>query len=253
MIATLAMYDWPQQSRHWDEFWTAVSEALQARGVDAPRRLTRGGDLWQHWTDPGLVLGQTCGMPYRTALHGQVDLIGTLDHGLPGCAPGYYTSVLVAAAGRGGSLSDLLAGTLAINSADSQSGWAAIHDLAHREGLTIGAARLSGSHRESARMVAEGEADIAAIDAETWRLIERFAPDIASGLRVVMRTPPTPGLPLIASRGSDMEASRDAIRDALVTLDLETLTALDIAGFVVIPPEDYLAVPVPPPPPLGDI
>ena len=253
MIATLAMYDWPQQSRHWDDLWTAVSEAMRARGVDAPRNLTRGGDLWQHWTDPGLVVGQTCGMPYRTALHGRVDLIGTLDHGLPGCAPGYYTSVVVAAAGQDGSLADLLAGTLAINGPDSQSGWAAIYDVAQTEGLTTRAARLSGSHLESARMVARGEADIAAIDAETWRLIERFAPDIASGLRVVMQTPPTPGLPLIAANGADVEASRDAIREALNALDPETLTALDIAGFVVIPPEDYLAVPVPPPPPLGDI
>ncbi len=102
-------------------------------------------------------------------------------------------------------------------------------------------------------MVAEGETDIAAIDAETWRLIERFAPDIASGLRVVMRTPPTPGLPLIAAKGADVEACRDAIRDALKAVRPQTLTALDITGFVVIPPEDYLAVPVPPPPPLGDI
>ena len=250
MIATLAMYDWPQQSHHWDRLWRAIAQSLGARGVAAHGHLTRGGDLWQHWRDPGLILGQTCGLPYRTGLHGRVELIGTFDHGLPDCAPGHYTSVVVAAADRSGSLADLLAGTLAINAPDSQSGWAAIHDTARRDGMTIPRARLSGSHRDSARMVAEGEADIAAIDAETWRLVERFAPGIAGRLRVVMRTPPTPGLPLVAATGTDADTCRDAIRDALAAVDPGTLSALDIEGFVVIPPEDYLAVPVPPPPPL---
>ncbi len=250
MIASLAMYDWPQQAAHWDDLWTAIAAGLRARDVAAPDALTRDGNLWQHWTAPDLVLGQTCGMPYRTELNDRVELIGTLDHGLPGCAPGFYTSVVVALASRNDPLADLLAGTLAINSADSQSGWAAIYDIARREGLTIRAARLSGSHRASARMVAEGEADIAAIDAETWRLIERFAPEIAGRLRVVLRTPPTPGLPLVAAKGADVAACRGAIREAVTTIDPGTLSALDIAGFVVIPPKDYLAVPVPPPPPL---
>ena len=242
MIASLSMYDWPGQSAHWDALWAGIRDALRARAVPAPEHLTRDGNPWDHWDNPDLVLGQTCGMPYRQHLHGKVRLVGTLDHGLPGAPPGYYYSVLVVRRDRSGETSDFKDKTLAYNDHRSQSGWAAPH--AH--GLRFARTIHTGAHRDSARAVAEGRADIAAIDAETWRLIEAYLPDIAEKIRVFAQTAPTPGLPLVTAKGRDADTVFAAVETALSTTDPETLKALHINGITRIPAAAYLAVPTPP-------
>ena len=79
------------------------------------------------WTDPGLVLGQTCGLPFVRELAGRVALVGAPDYGLPGCPPGWYRSAVVV---RADDPREALAGfrgaRLAVNGSDSQSGWGAI-------------------------------------------------------------------------------------------------------------------------------
>ncbi|WP_413718583.1 phosphate/phosphite/phosphonate ABC transporter substrate-binding protein [Silicimonas sp. MF1-12-2] len=246
MIATLSMYDWPGQSAHWDALWSHIRDALRHRGLDAPDHLTRAGSLWNHWENPDLTLGQTCGMPYRQRLHGKVRLVGTLDHALPDAPPGYYYSVLVARRDEAGDVIDFSDKTLAYNGLDSESGWAAPQNFAARHGFRFTKKLHTGAHRDSARAVAEGRADIAAIDAETWRLVCSYLPDIAGQLRIVAHTSPTPGLPLITSFRYDPEAVLAAVESALVAADRATVDALHIRGVVRIPAEDYLAVPTPP-------
>jgi ABC-type phosphate/phosphonate transport system substrate-binding protein len=73
----------------------------------------------------------------------------------------------------------------------------------------------SGGHRLSADMVADGRADIAAVDALCWHLYRQLQPESASRLRVLQWTPALPGLPYITNRGwSDAELER--MRAALV-------------------------------------
>lgn len=245
MIASLAMYDRQGQSLHWDAFWGHVRDALRARGIAAPDALTRGGNYWDHWGDPALILGQTCGMPYRQRLHGKVHLVGTLDHGLEGAPAGYYYSVLVAHRDRPGDASDLAEGSFAYNAPDSESGWAAAHTYAARRGFRFRPALHTGTHSESARAVAAGRADIASIDAETWRLIETWEPEVAGALRILTRTDPTPGLPLITGLRHDAQTVYDAVEEALGAAGTATLDALHIKGIVRIPAAAYLAVPTP--------
>ena len=246
MIATLSMYDWPGQSVHWDAFWGHLRDALRDRGMDAPENLTRDGSLWDHWENPGLILGQTCGMPYRQRLHGKVHLVGTLDHALPDAPAGYYYSVLVARADTRGDILDFNNKTLAYNGLDSESGWAAAQNHAARHGFRFTRKLHTGAHRDSARAVAEGRADIAAIDAETWRLVCAYLPVITENLSVLAATAPTPGLPLITSQQNDPEAVLSAVEDALEAADPLSLEALHVEGIVRIPAADYLAVPIPP-------
>lgn len=248
MIATFSMYDWPEQSGHWDAFWAALRDHLRDRGIKAPEALSRGGDLDAYWLSPDLVIGQTCGLPYRARLRDRVTLIGALDHGLPGCSPGYYHSVIVARR-ESAALENLLQAQFAFNAADSQSGWAAICDLATERGVAIQNARATGSHHQSARLVAEGQADVAAIDGETWRLIERHDPETARSLTILHRTAPRPGLPLITRRGVDPARYAAAVEAAIADSPQSTLDALDIRGFVRLPEDAYLTLPVPPPPP----
>jgi hypothetical protein len=246
MIASLTMYDWPELGPEHDRLWNQIRAALADEGIDAPEALTRGGDVWQHWQDPGLILGQTCGMPYRTRLYPNVRLVGTLNYALPNAGPGYYYSHMIARADDPRTLDALVDGTLAFNGQDSQSGWAA--PLNHIAPRWFGTVLKTGAHRESARAVADGRADIAAIDAVTWRLITTHLPRIADGLRTVALTEPTPGLPLVTARQNDPAPIARAVRHALTHLCAADRTALGLVDMVTIPHDAYAAVPVPVPP-----
>ncbi|MCB2129832.1 MAG: PhnD/SsuA/transferrin family substrate-binding protein [Rhodobacteraceae bacterium] len=246
MIASLTMYDWPELGPEHDRLWGHIRAALADEGLNGPEALTRGGDVWRHWRDPGLILGQTCGMPYRTRLYPHVRLVGTLDYGLPDTAPGYYYSHLIARADDPRTLDALVGGTLAFNGQDSQSGWAAPQNhVAPRRFDTI---LETGAHRESARAVADGRADIAAIDAVTWRLIVTHLPGVAERLRTVAFTEPTPGLPLVTARQNDPVPIARAVRSALARLGAADRDALGLVGMATIPHDAYAAVPVPTPP-----
>jgi ABC-type phosphate/phosphonate transport system substrate-binding protein len=238
------MYDWPEVAAATDRLWATIRAALAAEGVPAPERLSRGLDLMAGWTDPGLVLGQTCGLPLVRELAGRVTLIGAADYGVPGCPPGWYRSAVVV---RGDDpRADLAAyrgARLAVNGRDSQSGWGAIlhHVAPLGSGRFFSEIRITGAHATSVKSLAEGSADIAAIDVVSWRLARRFRPE-SGRLRVLMLTEPTPGLPLIAALGTDPAQHRRALAAALAGLDRATREALEIGGFVPLEPADYAVI-----------
>lgn len=243
MIAALPMYERPETVRAHDRFWALIRDGLRERGLKAPDALTRDRDLWDIWQDPDLVLAQTCGLPYRARLHDRVTLIGTPDYGLPDMPPGHYCSVLVA---RRGETPEIEQAVLAFNEPLSQSGWAAALTLSgdQRYAGTL----ETGAHRESARAVAEGRADLCALDAVTWRLMERFEPDLTTRLHVIGRSPATPGLPLIAAPGCDAAATFAAVETAISALRPEDREVLGLTGLAAIPRSAYLAMPLPPAP-----
>lgn len=185
MIASLMMYARPELNAAHARFWTSLRHGLKARGVDAPARLSQSAEEFSVWEDPALVLSQTCGMPLRIQLSGKVHLVGTPDYGLEGCAPGYYRSVIVVRAEDARTtLPEYASARLAFNMPHSQSGLAAFY--AHVRPLQFWFADRvqSGGHLRSVAMIAAGQADIAAVDAQTWRLIERYEP-MAQRLRVL--------------------------------------------------------------------
>jgi ABC-type phosphate/phosphonate transport system substrate-binding protein len=245
MTAMLGMYDLPHLQAANDRFWTAIRSGLNT----APCALERSREFWDIWRDPDMVFSQTCGMPYRTALHGQVHLVGTPDYGLAGCPAGYYNSVLVARADApGDSMADFAGQRFAYNEPVSQSGWAAPSTHAAKTGTRFGAYIQTGAHVASAKAVADGDADIAGIDALTWALICECEP-WAQNLREVERTTPTPGLPYITSLANNPARIRAAVEQAIAALSAADRAALHLQALVVIPEETYLAVPTPPPPP----
>lgn len=244
-VAALPMYDWPEVAAATDGFWAAIRDRLRAEGVAAPEDLERGRGLVDVWTDPELALGQTCGLPLVRTLAGRVAVIGALDYGLPGCAAGWYRSVVVARADDPrATLADFGGATLAINGTDSQSGWGSI--LHHAAPLAVGGrffgtVRVTGAHRESVAAVATGAADLAAIDGVSWWLAQRFVP-AAARLRTLSLTDPTPGLPLIAARGTDVAPHRRAVAAAVAALDADTRGALRLRGFVALGAEAWAIV-----------
>lgn len=244
MVAALSMYDMPHQTEANDALWHAIRHALG----HGPQRLSRDVDLWNIWTDPQLVLAQTCGLPYRAHLFRQVSLVSTPDYGLPDCAPGYYCSVLVMQKNGPQTLSDCDAIRFAYNDGLSQSGWNAPQAYLHALGVPIVPLSPTGSHLESARAVAEGRADLASLDAVTWRNLCHACPALVAGLQPVAHTDPTPGLPLITGQSQDPDKVANAVRLGFEQTDPGVLAALGLRGLVQIPAAAYLALPLPPEP-----
>ncbi len=241
MIAALPMYDRPETAAANDRYWHLIRSSLKA----APVALTRSADVWEQWQSPDLVLGQTCGMPYRSKLHDKVTLVGTPDYGLEGCPAGHYRSVFVAHRARAGaSLADFDGQRFAYNDDVSQSGWAApLHHL-HKAGLRTGPKICTGAHRESARAVAEGQADFASLDALSWIFIQRYD-KFAADLVEIDHTSPTPALPYITARHRTADPLQMAITLAISDLTSADRDTLCLQALVQLPTQAYLAVPTP--------
>ncbi|MBB04969.1 MAG: hypothetical protein CML03_05560 [Pseudooceanicola sp.] len=248
MIASLPMYDWPEVQPANDRLWRAMHDSLARSGVEAPETLTRHEDLWAQWEAPDLLFSQTCSLPYQMRLKGKVTLLASPDYRLDGCPPGYYASkIVVRRADDWVAPRDWRAMRLAFNELRSQSGWASI--LTHAQTLGTGFASqiASGAHRTSARMVAKGKADIAAIDAQSWRMVQAYDP-WATRLSVIGQTRATPATPFVTavSASGDMRAKLcQALQATVAQLPASDRAVLHLHG--VAPAEEiaYLTVPTP--------
>lgn len=241
MIASLPMYLRPENQTAHDHFWKLIRDGLAPKGIDAPARLDAGVDL-DFWKRDDLVLSQTCGMPYRLFLHGKVQLVGTPDYGLEGCPAGYYNSAIITNIKDDRTdIAEFSTANMAVNSNISQSGYAAPQNEAKKLGFQFENITMSGGHLNSAKMVATGQAEIAAIDGVTLQNITRYD-DIARNIKVLTTTTPTPGLPYICALGLDRNAIAQTVSDAIDALTPEDRASLGIKSLIPIPSADYLAV-----------
>lgn len=246
MIASLMMYARPELDAAHARYWSLIRDRLAARGITSPEEMSNDKNPFAVWTAPDLLFSQTCGMPYRLHLRDQVQLVGTPDYGLNGCAPGYYRSAIVVRQDNPRqSLADFAAARFAYNETGSQSGYAAPYATAQAAGFWFHDRVQSSGHRLSAEMVADGSADIAALDAMTWKLIQRYDA-FADSLRVLTWTEPTPGLPYITGPDQNAQEIRAAVSEAIAALTPEDREALCLRDLVTIPDETYLAIPNPP-------
>ena len=247
MIASLMMYQHSAIDGALARYWGALREALRNEGIAAPVSLSNAAEEFSVWRAPDLVLSQTCGMPYRLWLHSEVNLIGTPDYGLEGCPPGHYDSAFVVRADDPRrQIEDFATSRFTYNQTFSQSGYAAPYAHTTARGFWFADRRQSHGHARSAMAVAEGRADIAAIDGVTWRILARHA-DFAANLRVLERTAPSPGLPYIAAQGADKVGTASAVRTAISQLSDADRTLIGLQGLIDIPAEHYLAIPNPHP------
>jgi len=234
------MYDLPGLEAANDRFWTAIADSLP----NAPASLDRQTGAWSAWMDPNLVFSQTCGLPFRARLSDKVTYIGTPDYGIEGCAPGWYTSVIV---GRCGEDPDLATGRFAYNDPMSQSGWNAPAALATEKGVTLNATLQSGSHLDSMIAVSEGAADLAALDVVSFRAFKATG-HVPANIEVFETTRPTPGLPYIAGKSVNPDPIRHAVEHAIARLAPADAALLQIKSLQILDLADYMALPIPPTP-----
>ncbi|MER9656204.1 PhnD/SsuA/transferrin family substrate-binding protein [Mesorhizobium sp. M0152] len=189
-------------------------------------------DFHQVWLHPALLFAQTCWGPMEFGLSRHVQVVGQPSYdAYEGGQGELYSSALVMRMGEGAEVRspadgsaflplDLIRGRrFTFNSLDSMSGIIALtRDLeAQGESLDIFSSRSeSGGHRDSIVAVAEGKADVAAIDCESWFLARRFEP-AAQAVAVVGWTARRKGLPFITA-GTTPEKTVRALREALAGL-----------------------------------
>lgn len=241
-LAGLPMYDRPELQAETDQLWSVLREAIRDAGIDAPRLLSRDTAPRLLWSAPELTLAQTCGLPYVRALRGRVGLLGAPAYAIEGVAPGEYRSaIIVPKGGPAQTLADLAGSLAAVNARDSQSGYAALMTMLAPyalRGRFLGDLLMTGSHAASISAVAEGRADVAAIDAVSWALAERH--DAATrDVRVIAWSDPTPGLPFITGRESRVPTIARAVEMAIDSLGAPVREALLIEGFRRWHPQDY--------------
>lgn len=226
MIAALPMYDWPEERAAVDAWYAR----LRDRVPFLPAALTRDREAQAVWRDPALGFGQTCWGPLRQGLLSHLRVLAQPDYGdVPGGRGPFYRSALVARAGRAapvpegpGAALPAPGGRFAFNARDSLSGWLG---LAQDAGDPAGWAEAlveTGSHRASVRAVAEGRADLAAIDARSWALALKHEP-CAAALVVVGWTAERPGLPYVTARATPPDQVA-ALRAALIEMGCHPAT-----------------------------
>lgn len=240
-LAALPMYDFATVRWATDALWTALATALPT----APAALTRDRPLEAIWTDPDLLLAQTCAYPLVTTLAGKVQVVATPCYDVPGCeGPGNRSAIVVRRDDPAETLSDLRGRRAAVNAFTSNTGM----NVLRREIADVADGRPffaqtveTGAHAASATAVKSGLADVAAVDSVTWALLEAADPETVHALRVLAWTRPTPGLPLITAARTDAEGLDDlrrALNQAAADPDLaEARAALRLKGFA--PPQDY--------------
>ena len=224
MIASLPMYDWPEERAATD----ALFADLRARDLQdlLPPTLSVPDDALAHWADPALVFSQTCWGPISLGLVDALVPLAQPDYGdVPGGQGPFYRSAVVARTGialapptQDAALlpDDLMQGRRFVaNSDHSLSGFLSVaRDLAIDPATLARQTVFTGSHRASIVAVAGGKADIAAIDCRSWALALRHMP-CATGLVVIGWTKARLGLPYVTRRDLPRpQASR--LREALL-------------------------------------
>ena len=189
-FASYPMYELPENRDAVDVWWSGLARCLRSAGCErVPDRLERRDDAPARWCDDDLLFSQTCGYPLTHALKGRVRVIATPCYRAPGCdGPSYSSAIVVRADDPAQDLADLAGRRAAFNAPHSQSGYNALrHRLAPiaRGKPFFSACLETGGHAASLAAVADGRADVAAVDCITWALLRRYRPDSISPLRIL--------------------------------------------------------------------
>jgi len=245
MIASLPMYDRPANATAHDALWALIRDNLRDAGITAPDALDRETDYMAGWARPDLVLGQICNLPLRSKFRDNVSMIGTADYGLSGCPRGHYNSVfIVRRDAKGTDPTEFATARFAANSLMSHSGYGAAQAWAMARGFTFAPPLVTGAHGKSLEAVATGVADIAAIDAQTWRMQQHDRAHVAN-VKVIGVTPSSPGMTFITRLGQDTAPYFAAIADALNRLPQLATETLGLRGIHRLPEADF-DLPLPP-------
>lgn len=216
------MYDWPETESQTNRLWAELTTLLRDSGIDCPTTLDRKTASAEQWTSGACLFSQTCGWPYIDHIYSHLTSITTPVYDIEGCNGTTHRSRLVCRIDdKRSTLAEFSGATVVINEADSQSGHQAMKSALTTASLPapfFSKGFVSGAHRQSIQLVANGQADICAVDPVSWQLALRYEKTVTDALHVIGEGPKIPGLPLVCSR-----EYADAMLAADITTKVEKL------------------------------
>lgn len=169
--------------------------------------------------DPGLFFGHTCGYPLMKHLKDQVTPFCVPVFDVPGTDGKLYSSrFIVAATSIVETLDECRGKVAAMNAADSNSGMNVLrYEIAKQNpsGSFFSRVVQTGGHLHSLEAVADGTADVAAIDCVSYQLIEDHRPDLVEQVRTLGFSVKTCGLPFVLPKSSFRDADLKLLVDTL--------------------------------------
>jgi ABC-type phosphate/phosphonate transport system substrate-binding protein len=236
-----------EQQSAWRQLFERYLESSNAGGAPITLKFDSDQALL---CEPGLVFGHTCGYPLMTRLKEQLSPFCVPVFDVPGSAGRYYSSRFIVNADSAiDSIEASRGGIAAINGPDSNSGMNvlrhAVSELDHGAKF-FSSVFTSGGHLQSLDAVARGEADIAAIDCVSYRLIEDCRPDLARRVRIIGDSIKTCGLPFVMPKseiaGTDCAGMVEQLRRALASCPESVHNRLHLVGFESVSLADYESI-----------
>ncbi len=238
------MYAFTEELRQaWLQLFDHFFELEGVRG-QVELRFEHSPELFR---DPALWFGHTCGYPLMTRLLEHVRPFSVPLFDVPGCDGKLYSSRFIVAADSDiDSIAASRGRVAAINGPDSNSGMnvlrRAVAALADGQPF-FDRVVSTGRHLDSLRAVAEGAADIAAIDCVSFQLIADSEPELCARVRVIGDSVQTCGLPLVMPRGAiddcDTALLIAHLNEALERCDDASRQRLHLVGFAEVSLADY--------------
>ncbi|MCP4874354.1 MAG: PhnD/SsuA/transferrin family substrate-binding protein [Gammaproteobacteria bacterium] len=245
-IIACGMYAFtPELEQAWQQLFDIFIEV----SGDAAISLSLGSDQTL-LREPDLLFGHTCGYPLMTRLKDYLTPFCVPVFDVPGTDGKFYSSrFIIGASSTIDSLAQSQNKIAVINDADSNSGMNVFrHAVA---GLTtsthfFSSVRISGGHLHSLEAVADGNADIAAIDCVSYQLIEDQWPELTSRVRSIGFSAKTCGLPFVlpltAVDSVDRNQWVDGLNRALGLAPEAVRKRLHLKGFEAVTLQDYQGI-----------
>lgn len=243
------MYDLAEVHASTMQILLALASSLCAIGLDAHADIpvaSGHADLLRYWSSDGMLLSQSCGLPFIEDLHDVVDIVGTPLWTDVSDDRGRYRTVIVVRKSLDITSIDNAQGLRpVINHSRSLSGWCslgvALANATNESPITIPYVE-SGGHAASLQMLQDGEADIASIDAATFRLLSSNRPTLTSNLRVIGHGPLVPATPIIVSKscGATADEVFQVVDEVFRRPVMQgAMDHIGISGFVRLTNNDY--------------
>ena len=205
------------------------------------------------WSRPDLGCAFMCGWPYAREAESALAQRPVLAAPVPdatwaGAQAIYHSAFLVPAGSPALALDDTFGGRFAFNATSSHSGYNLPRATLAAHGRTPLFATVVGpltTPRRCIEAVADGRADVTAVDSYALLLLERHDPALAHTVRVIARSASSPIPPLVGAPGMDQEAFR-LLRATLTRLHYdadgrEALASLCLSSFLAVEPAVYTA------------
>lgn len=216
--ASLGMYPFEWLVPAWEALWRVV----HAHAPWTPPELSWTDDVHSDWRTTECVAAHACGWPVAAQLGGLVEVVGAFSLRLPEARGHEYRSVLLA---RDPAVLDLVGHpglVAAANSEDSLSGWVSFLAALNRPSWP-GPILWTGAHRQSLAALADGQADLACIDALSLAHLVNDRPNLADGLHQVGVGPWVPSPAVVVRAGTPVERRRqlaEGLRAAVADPDI---------------------------------